>query len=113
MSCSYSYLPSQKTYKEYEQDMQDTAGEARTSLISSFLLLLQCQNQGPVSVARPARTYLHQRCAGTGCSLEDQLGAMDDRDTLIEGDSLKSVLSAQLDDDNGLAFQSASSEEFR
>ena len=32
------------------------------------------------SVGWPARTYLHQLCADTGCSLEDLLGAMDDRD---------------------------------
>ena len=29
---------------------------------------------------RPARTYIQQLCADTGCSLEDRLRAMDDRD---------------------------------
>ena len=31
-------------------------------------------------VGWPARTYLQQLCANTGCSLEDLPGAMDDRD---------------------------------
>ena len=29
---------------------------------------------------RPARTYIQQLCADTGCNLEDLPGAMDDRD---------------------------------
>ena len=29
---------------------------------------------------RPARTYMQQLCADTGCSLENLQGAMDDRD---------------------------------
>ena len=32
------------------------------------------------SVGGPARTYIQQLCAGTGCSLEDLPGAMDERD---------------------------------
>ena len=32
------------------------------------------------SVGRPARTYLQQLCTDTGCSLEDLLETMDDRD---------------------------------
>ena len=37
-------------------------------------------SHGLASVGWPARTYLHQLCADTGCSLEDRLGVMDDRD---------------------------------
>ena len=36
--------------------------------------------QGRNSVGRQSRTYSHQLCVDTGCSLEDLLGAMDDRD---------------------------------
>ena len=34
---------------------------------------------GHASVDQTIITYLHQLCASTGCSLEDLLGAMDDR----------------------------------
>ena len=43
-------------------------------------LLWQRSMHGHTSVDRPANIYLHQLCADTGCSLEDQLGAIDDRD---------------------------------
>ena len=33
---------------------------------------------------RPARLYIQQLCADTGCSLEDLLGGMDDRHGLRE-----------------------------
>ena len=36
-------------------------------------------------VGRPARTYIQQICADTGCSLEDLPGTMDDRDRWREG----------------------------
>ena len=35
---------------------------------------------GRVKAGRPARTYIQQLCANTGCSLEDLQRAMDDRD---------------------------------
>ena len=35
---------------------------------------------GRAKVGRPARTYIQQFCADTGCSLEDLWEAMDDRD---------------------------------
>ena len=37
-------------------------------------------SHGKASVRQLARTYLQQLCTDTGCSLEDQLEAMDDRD---------------------------------
>ena len=51
---------------------------------------------GHASVGRPARIYLHQLCADTGCRLEDPPGVINDRDEWRE--SGKSVLSARLDD---------------
>ena len=36
---------------------------------------------------RPARINIQQLCADTGCSLEDMLGAIDDRDGQREGES--------------------------
>ena len=36
-------------------------------------------SQGRAKAGRPARTYLQQLCADTGCSSEDLPGAMDDK----------------------------------
>ncbi len=46
------------------------------------------------SVGQPARTYLQQPCADAGCSLEDRLGAMDDRNGWRDRESEKSGLAA-------------------
>ena len=37
-------------------------------------------SHGRAKARWPARTYLQQLCADSGCSLEDLLGAMDDKD---------------------------------
>ena len=42
--------------------------------------LLWTSSQGRATGGRPARTYIQQLCVNTGCSLEDLLGAMDDKD---------------------------------
>ena len=47
-------------------------------------VLLRTTSHGRAKVRRPARTYVQQLCADTECSLEDLLGAMDDRDGLWE-----------------------------
>ena len=43
-------------------------------------LLLWTLSHGRGKAGRPDRTYIQQPCVDTGCSLEDLLGAMDDRD---------------------------------
>ena len=43
-------------------------------------VLLWTPSHGRASIGRPARTYLQQLCMDTGCSLEDLLEAIDDRD---------------------------------
>ena len=43
-------------------------------------VLLWAPSHGRAKAERPARTYVQQLCANTGCSLEDLSGAMDDRD---------------------------------
>ena len=50
---------------------------SRDELISDVLLWTPSHRQA--KAGRPARTYVHQ-CADTGCSLEDLLEAMDDRE---------------------------------
>ena len=51
---------------------------SNSELISD--VLLWTHSHGQAKVGWPARTYLQQLCADTGCSLENLLGAMDDRD---------------------------------
>ena len=43
-------------------------------------VLLWTPSQGRAKAGRPARTYLQQLCADTGCTPEDLPGAMDDRE---------------------------------
>ena len=62
------------------------AGYCRKSkgeLISDILLCTP--SHGRRKVGRPARTYIPQLCADTGCNLEDIPVAMDDRDGEQEG----------------------------
>ena len=49
---------------------------SREELISDTLLWIP--SHGRANAGRPARTYIQQLCADTGCSLEDQPEAMDD-----------------------------------
>ena len=51
---------------------------SRDEFISN--ILLWTPSHGQAKAGWPARTYIQQFCADTGCSLEDLPGAMDDRD---------------------------------
>ena len=55
--------------------MWDTPGEARTNSNDESI-----PKNGRASVGQPVRIYQQQFCVDLGCSLEDLLGAMDDRD---------------------------------
>ena len=55
-------------------------------------VLLWTLTHGWASVNRPAKTYLHHLCVDTGCSLEDLLRAMDDKDGEGRRESRKSVI---------------------
>ena len=75
--------------------------EKQNELISD--VLQWTPTRGRASVGRPARTYLQQHCADTGCSLEDLPAAIDDRDRWRMGERerererLKFVLAAHVD----------------
>ena len=43
-------------------------------------ILLWTPSHGRTKAGQPARTYIRQLCTDTGCSLEDLLGVMDNRD---------------------------------
>ena len=51
---------------------------SRNELISDVLLWIP--SYGRTKAGRPARTYIQQLCEGTGCSPEELLGAMNDRE---------------------------------
>ena len=62
-------------------------------------------SHGRAKVRRPARTYIQQLCADSGCSPEDQPGAMDDRDGGERG-SGRSLPAARHDDDDDVFLSS-------
>ena len=51
---------------------------SRDKLINN--VLLQTPSHGQAKAGQPARTYIQQLCADTGCRLEDLPEAMDNRD---------------------------------
>ena len=57
---------------------QMTAGKSRDKIISD--VLLWTPSHGQAKAGQPARAYILQLCANTGCSLEDLLEVMDDRE---------------------------------
>ena len=64
--------------KSHPSKTKRTCRTSKEELISD--VLLWTSTRGHISVGRPGRTYLHQLCADTGCSLEDRPGAIDDRE---------------------------------
>ena len=54
-----------------------------TNKLISYVLMWTLSHGQP-KFGRPARTYIQQLCADTGCILEDLPGAMDDRDRYRE-----------------------------
>ena len=76
--------------------MRDTACWSNDKLISD--VLLKTPSHGRASVDQPARTYRQQLYTDRGYSLEDLLGATDDKDGWRE--SGKSVMLPQFNDDD-------------
>ena len=71
---------------------------SKDKLISD--ILLWTPSYGRAKAEQPTRTYIQQLCANTGYSLEDLLGAMDNRDEWPERGSGRSVLAVRHDDDD-------------
>ena len=75
----YSHIPPiTKTIQVRRTRHVGHCWRSRDELISDIL-------HGRTKVRRPARAYIQQLCAGTGCSLEDLPGAMVDRLVAREG----------------------------
>ena len=75
-SSSYTatYHPLRKLSQLEEPDTQDTAGKVECDV------LRRTPSHGRAKAGRPARTYIQQLCADTGCSLKDLLEATNDRE---------------------------------
>ena len=71
---------------------------SKDEFISDVLLWTPAYSQA--KAGRPARTYIQQLCEDTGCSLEDLLKAMNDREKWVRRGSGISVLVARRDDDD-------------
>ena len=75
----YSHLSSiTKTIQVRQTRHAGHCWRSRDEFINDVLLWTPSHRQA--KARQPARTYIQQLCANTGCSLEDWLGAMDDRD---------------------------------
>ena len=75
----YGHLPPiTKTIKIRRTRHAGHCWRSRDELISD--VLLWTPSQGRAKAGRPARTYIQQLCAHTGCSPEDLPKAMDDRE---------------------------------
>ena len=75
----YGQLPPvTKTIKIKQTKHAGHCWRSRDELVSD--VLLWTSSQGRAKAGRPARTYIQQLCADTGCSLEDLPKAMDDRE---------------------------------
>ena len=94
----YGYLPLvTKTIKVRRTRHAGHCWRSRDELISD--ILLWTPSHGRAKAGRPARTYIQQLCADTGCNLED-------RWTIEKGEgrgSGRSALAAWHDDDDGTA----------
>ena len=75
----YGHLPPiTKTIQIRQTRYSGHCWRSKDELISNVLLWIPSHRQA--KVGQPARTYLQQLCVDTGCSLEDQLRVIDDRD---------------------------------
>ena len=94
----YGYLPS--VTKTIEVRRTRHAGHcwgSRDELIND--ILLWTPSHGRAKEGQPARTYIQQLCANTGCSLEDLLGVMTIEKSVGRGSGI-SVLVVRHDDDD-------------
>ena len=79
----YGHLPPiTKTIQIRRTRHEGHCWRTRDELISD--VLLWTHSHGRAMVGRPARTYILQLCVDTGCSPEDLLEAMDDREVWRE-----------------------------
>ena len=71
-------LPIMKTIQVRRTRHAGHCWRSRDELISD--ILQWTPSHGQAKAGRPARTYIQQLCADTGCSLEDQPEVMNDRE---------------------------------
>ena len=95
----YGHLPFiTKTIKIRRTRTAGHCWRSRDERISD--VLLWTPSHGRAKARRPARTYIQQLCADTGCTPEDMPKGMDDREVWRERESGMSVLKVRHDDDD-------------
>ena len=77
-AATHKTLPITKTTQVRGTRHAGDCWRSRDELISDILLWTPSHER--VKAGWPARTYIQQLCADTGCDLEDLLEAMDDRE---------------------------------
>ena len=83
-SCTATYTPITKTIKIKQTRHAGHGWRSRDELINDVLLWTPLHGQA--KAGQPAQTYIQQLCEDTGCSPEDLLEAMDNREwEVIEG----------------------------
>ena len=87
-SCTATYLPFYKTIQvRWTRHVHNW--KSKNKLISDVLLC--ALSHGHTSVGWPARTYFHQFCADTRCSLNDLPRAGDNRDGWSKREKVKEI----------------------
>ena len=89
--------PIMKTIKTRWTSHAGHCRRSRDNLISD--VLSWAPSHGRAKAGQPAGTYIQQLCVDTGCSPEDLLGVMDNREDGKRGSGI-SVLMVQNDDDH-------------
>ena len=83
----YCHLsPITKTIQAKRVRHEGHCWRSRDELISD--VLLWTPTYGRAKTGRPAGTYIQQLCEDTGCSLEDLLEAMNDRESGVRGSGI-------------------------
>ena len=96
----YGHLPPiRKTIQVRRARHAGHCWKSRDELISDVLLCTP--TYGRAKAGRPARTYIQQLYEDTGCSPEDLLEAMNNREKWREGSGI-SLLAARHDDDDAM-----------
>ena len=94
----YGHLPPiTKTIQVRRTRLAGQCWRSRDELIID--VLLWTPTYGQAKAGRPARTYIHQLCEDMGCSSEDLLEVMNDREKWQKRSGI-SVLVARHDDDD-------------
>ena len=96
--------PITKTIKVRWTRHEGHCWRSRDEIISD--VLLRTPSHGRAKAGRPARTYIQQLCANTGCRPEDLPKAMEDREVGERGPRISMLIALHNDDDDERIMES-------